>query len=69
MNLYKENVTERYGDIIIASAYAPATQNEINLAQKQYKDGKCLHEIFYDEPGWLYDSRWCAICGKSLGLI
>lgn len=27
----------------------------------------CTHEIFYDEPGYMYDERYCWVCGKSLG--
>ena len=29
----------------------------------------CRHRIFYDQPGFMYDNRYCACCGTSKGLV
>lgn len=25
--------------------------------------------LFYDEAGWMYDTRVCGVCGKGLGVV
>jgi hypothetical protein len=30
---------------------------------------KCDHLVFYDEPGYIYHTRWCATCKKYLASI
>lgn len=67
--LFFENVTSRIGEHIISSDVRPATEEEIKKAELLNIDGKCPHNIVYDESGWLYDERHCATCGKGLGLI
>lgn len=64
-----EVVTEKIGDIIIASDVRPATVVEINNAEMLHKEGKCPHNIVYDERGWMYDFRYCFTCGRGLGVI
>ena len=29
----------------------------------------CPHTVFNDTPGFPYDSRSCAVCGASMGLL
>lgn len=68
--LYKETPREAGGNpIIVGSTVQLATEEEIEYARLQYSLGKCPHDIVYDEPGWLYDSRTCGVCGISLGFI
>lgn len=64
-----EVVTEKIGDIIIASDIHPATKEEIETADMLHKDGKCPHNIVVDERGWMYDFRYCYTCGCGLGVI
>jgi hypothetical protein len=48
----------------------PATESEVAAAKSEYEaTGQCRCEIIYDEPGFLYDIRYCAICGMYLGLV
>lgn len=32
-------------------------------------EAACTHKFFYDEAGFIYDTRICALCGKSTGFI
>jgi len=68
-DLYFEEVTERRGDIVLASNLRKATQQDINEAARLHKLGKCPHTIIVDEHTWLYDFRSCATCGKPLGTV
>lgn len=67
--MFFEEVTERIGDFVIASNVRPATGLEVELAQKEHLEGGCKHNIVRDECGWLYDYRFCAICGIGLGVV
>jgi len=64
-----EEVLERVGDQVLASNIRPATDAEIEEAARLHREGKCPHTIILDEPGWLYDQRFCVTCGDFLGLI
>lgn len=46
-----------------------ATPDEIKAATRAHEEGNCPHTLFYDEPAWLYDFRFCGTCGQSLGMI
>ena len=69
--LFVETITEgslEYG--VIASDVRPATEKKVKEAKARYKKTKkCKHNIIYDEPGWMYDKRYCGICGRGLGVI
>lgn len=48
--------------------------DEVRILRKKIKrlkkeldviEDSCLHQYFYDEPGFPYDIRYCAICGKT----
>lgn len=67
--IFLEMVTEKIGDRIIASTVRPATEAEIELGRQLHALGKCPHNLVHDEPGWLYDFRYCAICGQGLGIV
>ena len=67
---FKEIVTSRIGDQVLASRLEEATKVEIEEAQKQFKEtGKCDHIFCVDTHSWLYDFRDCYICGKGLGTV
>lgn len=46
-----------------------ATEDDIETALALHETGKCDHSIIYDEAGWLYDLRTCAICEEGLGTV
>ncbi len=45
------------------------SKKEIKKAIQEHVEGICKGEIIYDHPGYMYDVRHCAICGKILGCI
>ena len=63
--LFFEIVIEKIGPHITQSELRPATQKDIETAQKLHKNGKCTHLVVYDEPGAIYDARICYICGDT----
>lgn len=46
-----------------------ATKQEIEETRQSNLQGKCSHNVVYDEPGYMYHSRICGVCGKLVGLI
>ena len=68
-SVFYEEVTERIGNVVIASNIHPAIQLEIDDALHLHKKGKCPHTIVKDEEGWPYDIRLCVTCGENLGLV
>lgn len=67
--LYFEKVKETFNGVVISSTISVATKNQIDQAKRLHLEGKCPHNIIYDEYGWLYDFRICATCGKGLGTV
>ena len=67
---FREVVTERVGPIVIASDIIPVTEDKVLKAKAEFMcSGLCDHSLIYDEKGWLYDFRMCAVCGKGLGTV
>lgn len=47
-----------------------ATESEIVGCHNYYEKNKeCRHHLVYDESGFIYNSRYCGICGKFIALI
>lgn len=68
--VFVETVTARVGNYIAASRVRPATDDEVRAAMQDYIElGLCAHELVCDEHGWLYDVRYCAICGVGRGSL
>lgn len=67
--VYFEKVKEKICNIVSTSEIAKATPSQIQEAVALHQKGKCPHNIIRDEAGYIYDIRYCAICGKCLGLI
>ena len=67
--VFFEEVLETIGEVVIQSNIREATADEIVEAERLYKEGKCPHNIIYDEIGFLNDFRMCHTCGKSLGTV
>lgn len=45
-------------------------EEEVKAAKEKYaKTGECNCIYIYDEPGYIYDLRYCGICGKIVGFI
>jgi hypothetical protein len=64
-----EDVQERLGPHVLRSTCRPATVAEVEECVRRHMEGDCPHTIVQDERGWLYDSRSCAVCGRSLGFV
>lgn len=46
------------------------SEEEVKAAKEKYaKTGECNCIYIYDEPGYIYDLRYCGICGKIVGFI
>ena len=75
--LYKEILDgkvvsiERHKLPIHASELKRASKKEISEAKKYFNEhGLCNgYHLIYDEPGSIYNSRYCKICGKFIGFI
>jgi len=67
---FKEIVTERIGNNILASRIEEVTEEEIKSSKKLFETQNiCAHSIVVDYRSWLYDFRSCHICGKGLGTV
>jgi hypothetical protein len=48
------------------------TQEEVDNFIKEHEKG-CpklgVERLIYDEGGWMYDNRFCAVCDKLVGVI
>lgn len=64
-----EIVEEELCGVPVISSVRNATEEEIENAKKLYAENKCDHSLIEDIPGWLYDTRVCALCRKHLGMI
>lgn len=67
--LFVEEVTERYGEAIIASTVRPATDEEITECKARHAEGECPHTVIYDIDCWPYYERLCGVCGAHRGFI
>lgn len=65
-NIYYEDIHETFGGHIVRSTPRKPTPDEIAEAQRQHGAGKCGHTLIYDKRGWLYDERYCAVCGNLI---
>ncbi|MFA5378820.1 MAG: hypothetical protein WC455_23915 [Dehalococcoidia bacterium] len=66
---FKEVVRERMCGIVTQSDIEPATPEDIAEAAALHAQGKCPHNVVYDEAGWPYDFRICFTCGESQGTV
>lgn len=70
MKPFREIVTQRIGEVIVASNIGQVTEAEIEAARDLFKStGQCDHSIVWDQHNWLYDIRTCYICEKGLGTV
>lgn len=68
--LKREVVKETFCNTVISSDLKEVTVEEVVEAKETFqRSGYCDHSLVEDVPGWLYDIRSCAICGKGLGAI
>jgi hypothetical protein len=68
------NYPNKAGELIpLISQARKATPADIEKSRKLHKKGKCppcgKGAVFYDTAGWMYDNRWCGICGEHLSCI
>lgn len=64
-----EIVHETFGGFVLSSSLRVPTESEIIEARQKHAEGRCDHRLIRDEPNWLYDFRYCAICDRFLGFI
>ena len=76
--IFIEEVTESIGRHILASNVLPLDTGAFVIAKERYeKTGKCtcsnidrgVRLFVRDECKWMYDFRFCAICGEGLGSV
>ena len=65
-----EVIRERRGRDVVWSDVREATEDEV----KQLMNSPCDHakqpkQLIYDECGWMYDTRYCAVCKCHLGYV
>lgn len=60
-----------YLEIKAKRAVVEKYETQRNVAQQILDKAlsKCTHDLFYDEASFIYDRRFCAVCGMSKGLI
>jgi hypothetical protein len=68
--LYIEKVELSDDGSFLGSDVVLATKKQI----KDFKSKPCNHsltvdKLIYDEPGYLYDSRYCGVCDAFIDLI
>ena len=69
-DVFIEKVTTDDKDRFLCSDIVKPTPEQI----LEFINRGCVHDLnkdklVYDEQGWLYDSRFCALCGKLIGQI
>lgn len=69
-DVFREIVTEELAGSVLASKIEDATEEQLAAAQAKYESTKtCSHEFVWDERGFYYDFRECAICGAGRGAV
>ena len=69
-DVFREVVTEEIAGCVLASKIEDATGERLASAKAAFESGqKCPHEFVWDECGYMYDFRECAICGKGRGTV
>lgn len=52
---------------VVSTDLIEASDSEIEKAKEDFKlTKKCEYHLIYDEAGFMYDSRYCGICGKFI---
>ncbi len=73
MKYYREFVTEEGPDgQVMASELKQVSVGEVLLYAQDVRHGgvrQCDHRYVVDTPGFIYDIRQCAVCGKGLGTV
>ena len=74
MTAFVEVIREGSSDMVWASDILHVPDTELEMAKATYVNtGKCscstTRRFVVDEPGYLYDLRSCAVCGRSLGTV
>lgn len=66
-----EKITSGNGMHVMSSDIVEPTKEDIEIFKSQKCDHDvCTKQLIYDEyDGFMYDHRYCAICGISLGLV
>lgn len=74
MTAYVEVIWEGSPDMVFASDILHVPDTELETAKAAYiNTGKCScstkRRFVVDEPGYPYDLRSCAVCGRGLGSV
>lgn len=55
---------------ILSTKLIKASENEIICCNKYFNTHKkCVYHLVYDKPSFMYDFRYCGICGKFIATI
>lgn len=55
---------------IISTETIEATSEEIERAKDYFEENKeCKFHLIYDEESFMYDFRYCGICGKFIAMF
>lgn len=69
-DVFREVVTETFAGSITASRIEETTEEQLAAAKVAFDSGqKCPHDFVWDEYGYMYDFRECAICGAGRGAL
>ena len=69
-NIFIEIIKERQNGIITKSDIAIPSETDIQYFKSRPCDHvNCTKQLIYDEHGFEYDERYCAVCGCSLGYV
>lgn len=44
-------------------------RSDVDEAYESFKNGECKHILRADSYGYMFDVRYCVLCGKGLGFI
>jgi len=70
IDAWLEVISERYGSTVVMSTLREPTEEEVSgLEATPCRHGSQPTQLIFDEPGFMYDFRYCAICGVFLGGI
>lgn len=55
---------------VLSTKLVGASDNDVICGAKYFnKHKKCKYHFIYDEPSFMYDFRYCGICGKFIAMI
>jgi len=70
VDAFIEVITEQYNGVVMCSTIKKPTKKDIEYFKNHLcNHGKQKEQLIYDEHGFMYDLRYCVVCGCSLGTV